>query len=61
MAPGAPPQPGMAWVPGGEFLMGSDRFYPEEGPARPVRVDGLWVDDSPVTVAEFACFVEATG
>jgi formylglycine-generating enzyme required for sulfatase activity len=51
----------MAWVPGGEFLMGSDRFYPEEAPARPVRVDGLWVDESPVTVAEFARFVEATG
>ena len=30
MAPGPPPRPGMAWVPGGEFLMGSDRFYPEE-------------------------------
>ena len=51
----------MAWVPGGEFLMGSDRFYPEEGPARPVRVDGLWVDETPVTVADFARFVEATG
>jgi formylglycine-generating enzyme len=61
VASGAPPHPGMAWVPGGEFLMGSDRFYPEEAPARPVRVDGLWVDESPVTVAEFARFVEATG
>ena len=61
MASGPPSHPGMAWVPGGEVLMGSDRFYPEEGPARPVRVDGLWVDESPVTVAEFARFVEATG
>ena len=61
MAAGPPPRPGMAWVPGGEFLMGSDRFYPEEGPVRRVAVDGLWVDEGPVTVAEFAGFVAATG
>ena len=61
MSGGSPPQPGMAWVPGGEFRMGSDRFYPEEGPVRPVAVDGLWVDEAPVTVAEFARFAEATG
>ena len=61
MAPGPPPRPGMAWVPGGEFLMGSDRFYPEEGPVRRVAVDGLWVDEGPVTVADFAGFVAATG
>jgi formylglycine-generating enzyme len=58
---GEAPHPGMAWVPGGEFLMGSDRFYAEEGPARRVAVDGLWVDEGPVTVAEFARFVAATG
>ena len=23
----------MRWIPGGEFLMGSDRHYPEEAPA----------------------------
>ncbi len=51
----------MAWVPGGEFTMGSDRFYPEEAPVRPVAVDGFWIDEGPVTVAEFARFVEATG
>jgi formylglycine-generating enzyme required for sulfatase activity len=51
----------MAWVPGGEFTMGSDRFYPEEAPVRPVAVDGFWMDEGPVTVAEFARFVEATG
>ncbi len=57
----SPPHPGMAWVPNGEFLMGSDRFYPEEGPPRRVSVNGLWVDEGPVTVAAFARFVEATG
>ena len=28
----------MAWVPGGSFLMGSDRHDPEEAPARRVSV-----------------------
>ncbi len=51
----------MTWVPGGEFLMGSDRFYPEERPARRVAVDGFWIDDHPVTVAEFRRFARATG
>jgi formylglycine-generating enzyme required for sulfatase activity len=41
--------------------MGSDRFYPEEGPVRPGSVDGFWIDEYPVTVAEFRRFVKATG
>jgi formylglycine-generating enzyme len=52
---------GMAWVPGGTFLMGSAGFYPEERPVRRVEVDGFWMDDHPVTVAEFRRFVRATG
>jgi formylglycine-generating enzyme len=51
----------MAWIPGGEFLMGSDDFYPEERPVRRVQVDGFWMDEHPVTVAEFRRFVKATG
>jgi formylglycine-generating enzyme len=51
----------MAWVPGGKFRMGSEEFYPEERPARHVEVDGFWMDDHPVTVAEFRRFVTATG
>jgi formylglycine-generating enzyme len=51
----------MVWVPGGSFLMGSEDFYPEERPVREVEVDGFWMDDHPVTVAEFARFVAATG
>ena len=34
----------MRRIPGGSFLMGSDRHYPEERPAHPVRVDGFWMD-----------------
>jgi len=51
----------MVWVPGGTFLMGSEHFYPEEHPVRQVAVDGFWMDDHPVTVAEFRRFVTATG
>jgi formylglycine-generating enzyme required for sulfatase activity len=45
------PAKNMVWVPGGEFLIGSSDFYPEEGPVHPVTVDGFWMDDHPVTVA----------
>ena len=55
----APPK-NMAWIPGGEFLMGSNDFYPEERPARTVAVDGFWMDETPVTVAEFRRFVKDT-
>ena len=39
----------MAWVPGGEFAMGSEAFYPEEAPVRRVGVEGFWIDERPVT------------
>jgi formylglycine-generating enzyme required for sulfatase activity len=52
---------GMRWIPGGEFRMGSANFYPEEKPVHRVRVDGFWMDETPVTNAEFRRFVEATG
>lgn len=48
-------------IPGGEFTMGSDRFYPEEAPTRRVRVDDFWIDEHPVTNRAFAKFVAATG
>jgi sulfatase modifying factor 1 len=51
----------LIWVPGAEFAMGSERFYPDERPVRRVAVDGFWIDPHPVTNAEFAAFVEATG
>jgi sulfatase modifying factor 1 len=52
---------GMAWIPGGEFAMGSQDFYPEERPVHGARVAGFWMDAHPVTVAEFRRFVKATG
>ena len=59
--PGPTPARDMAWVPGGTFRMGSDDFYPEERPVHAVAVDGFWMDEHPVTVAEFRRFVKATG
>jgi sulfatase modifying factor 1 len=57
----APPHKNMAWIPGGDFTMGSDDFYPEERPVHSARVAGFWMDRHPVTVAEFRRFVKATG
>ena len=59
--PGAPPSPGMVWVPGGTFTMGSDDHYPEEAPAHSVGVEGFWIDRTTVTNDDFAAFVKATG
>jgi formylglycine-generating enzyme len=52
---------GMVRIPGGTFLMGSDKHYPEERPAHRVTVDGFWMDRTPVTNKRFQRFVEATG
>ena len=60
-APGKPPSPGMVWVPGGTFRMGSDDHYPEERPVHEVAVGGFWMDPFPVTNALFRRFVQATG
>jgi formylglycine-generating enzyme required for sulfatase activity len=51
----------MVWIPGGDFRMGSDDFYPEERPVHRVSLDGFWIDEHPVTVAEFRRFTEETG
>jgi formylglycine-generating enzyme required for sulfatase activity len=58
-----PPGPIMVWIPGGEFLMGSDSPLANraEQPAHSVRVDGFWMDETDVTNAQFAEFVKATG
>jgi formylglycine-generating enzyme len=52
---------GMSWLAAGSFLMGSEGFYPEERPVRRVDVQGFWIDQRPVTVAEFRRFIKATG
>lgn len=52
----------MVWVPGGEFMMGSDSRLARanERPAHRVHVDGVWMDRTHVTNAQFREFVAAT-
>lgn len=52
---------GFAWIPAQTAILGSDRHYPEERPAREVRVDAFLIQTHTVTNAEFAAFVEDTG
>jgi formylglycine-generating enzyme required for sulfatase activity len=52
---------GMTFIRGGSYIMGSDRYQPEERFTHRVRVDGFWIDRHEVTNAQFRQFVEATG
>ena len=44
----------------GLFVMGSDNYYPDEGPTREVSVEGFSIAPHPVTNREFAVFVSDT-
>ncbi|KWX25783.1 sulfatase-modifying factor 1 [Mycolicibacterium wolinskyi] len=48
-------------VPGGSFRMGSTSFYPEEAPIHTATVADFAIEKHPVTNAQFAEFVDATG
>ena len=48
-------------IPGGTFRMGSTEFYPDERPVHERTVASFELDAHPVTNAQFAAFVEATG
>jgi formylglycine-generating enzyme required for sulfatase activity len=54
---------GMTWIKGGFFSMGSldgqGKF--DEYPIHRVKVNGFWMDASPVTNLQFQKFVQATG
>lgn len=52
---------GMVWIPGGQFMMGTNEGKPDEGPVHLVELDGFWMDQHEVTNREFAAFVDATG
>ena len=56
-----PSAAGMVRLKGGVFQMGARPLRPEEGPPRPTRVKGFWIDRTDVTNADFARFVRATG
>jgi len=54
--------PGMKWIPGGEFDMGSEEpMFRDARPVHRVAVDGFWMDETEVTNAQFAEFVQTTG
>jgi sulfatase modifying factor 1 len=57
-SPDAPP--GMVWIPGGRFWMGTDHLEDAQ-PVHQVEVKGFWIDRTDVTNEEFARFVQATG
>ncbi len=50
----------MVHIPPGDFVMGTNDGFPYEGPAHPVQLDSFWMDETEVTNAQFAKFVEAT-
>jgi sulfatase modifying factor 1 len=52
---------GMVYVLGGEFILGTTLGYEEERQEIQTRVQGFWIDQTEVTVAQFATFVKATG
>lgn len=60
-----PARQNMIYLPGGEFLMGTDDWegIPSdgEGPVRAVTLHPFYIDPYPVTNSEFKKFVDATG
>jgi sulfatase modifying factor 1 len=56
-----PTRENMVFIEGGSFMMGSDKFYPEEKPVHKVSVDGFSMDKFQVTNKAFQDFVLATG
>ncbi|MEB2786777.1 formylglycine-generating enzyme family protein [Algoriphagus persicinus] len=67
MSIGSMPEPsekvaGMAWIPGGEFVMGTNEVdaYSAEKPAVNLQVTGFWMDTHEVTNADFKKFVDET-
>ena len=46
----------MTAIEGGKAAIGSEQFYPEEGPVREVAVDPFLIDTRPVTVKQFERF-----
>lgn len=62
--PRGPRPPGMVWIPGGKFTMGTsdtNRHFFDARPEHDVEIDGFWMDETEVTNAQFEEFVKATG
>jgi formylglycine-generating enzyme len=48
-------------LPGGVFRMGSQQFYPDEGPVHAEHVQPFAIEQHPVSNAQFSKFVDDTG
>jgi formylglycine-generating enzyme required for sulfatase activity len=54
-------RPGMVYIPGGTFMMGSDEGEDDEKPVHQVTVNGFYMDKYEVTVAQYYLFITAIG
>lgn len=59
--PPAPKIPGMVWLPGGKFVMGSKTGESNEKPEHEVEVAGFYMDRTEVTAEAYALCVVAGG
>jgi len=52
----------LVWIAKGSFQLGSNQAYPDElnFGEKQRQVDGFWIDQTEVTVAQFSSFVKAT-
>ena len=55
-----PPPRDMVWIPPCKITMGPDESAPYTSPAHEVVLDGYWIDRHPVTVSQFAAFLNET-
>jgi len=60
-AEGQGANPGMALVPAGEFIMGSNERWDDESPEHVASTDAYYIDIDEVTNADYRKFVAATG
>jgi formylglycine-generating enzyme len=53
--------PGMVYIPGGPTQIGSEKGLPMEMPVFHTEIEPFFMDEHPVTVAQFRAFVDSTG
>jgi formylglycine-generating enzyme required for sulfatase activity len=51
----------MLYIPGGTYIMGSEKGYGEEKPLHKVEVASFYMDETPVTNGEFRAYCDAVG
>jgi iron(II)-dependent oxidoreductase len=51
----------MVYVPGGSYVMGADKGFPDEQPKHEISIDPFYIDIHEVTVAQYKKFLDETG